>query len=77
MTKKVNVILWFIHLLRNYNLMFSGWFSLLFRPFGDRVLRRNIQLSSCDSKIKVISSNTCFQSFYNGKFCICREVMVC
>ena len=38
--------------------MFSGWFSLLFRAFGDRVLRRYIQLFSCDSKIKVISSDT-------------------
>ena len=43
--------------------MFSGWFSLLFRPFGDRVLRRNIQLSSCDSKITVISSETFFSIF--------------
>ena len=61
MTKKVNVILWLIHLLGNYNLMFSGWLSLLL--FGDRVLRRNIQLSSCDSKIKVISSDTFFSIF--------------
>ena len=43
--------------------MFSGWFSLLFRPFGDRVLRRNNQSSSCDSKIKVISSDTSFSIF--------------
>ena len=43
--------------------MFSGWFSLLFRPFGDRVLRRNIQFSSCDSKIAVISSETFFSIF--------------
>ena len=43
--------------------MFSGWFSLLFRPFGDRVLRRNIHLSSCDSKIAVILSETFFSIF--------------
>ena len=43
--------------------MFSGWYSLLFRPFGDRVLRRNIQLSSCDSKITDISSETFFSIF--------------
>ena len=43
--------------------MFSGWFSLLFRPFGDRVLRRSIQLSSCDSKITVISSETFFSIY--------------
>ena len=40
--------------------MFSEWFSLLFRPSGNRVCKRNIQLSSCDSRIDVICSGTFF-----------------
>ena len=34
--------------------------NLLFRPFGYKVLRRRIQLSSCDSRTDVISSDTLF-----------------
>ena len=57
--------------------MFSAWFSLLFRPFEDRFLRRNIQLSSYGSTINVIRLISSYQSFYDGKVCIVEEVMVC
>ena len=33
--------------------MFSGWLSLPLRPLGDKVFKRSIQLSSCDSRIVV------------------------
>ena len=55
----LQLVLWF-QKTDFYNDIFSGWFNLLFRPFGYKVLRRRIQLPSCDSRIDVISSDTFF-----------------
>ena len=52
------LVLWFLKQI--FVRYISGWLSLLFRPFGYKVLRCKIQLSSCDSGIDVISSDTFF-----------------
>ena len=85
----MNRVLWLLSFgIIKYNLFkYHGWFNLLFSPFGCKVFRHLIHLSSCDSKIDVIFSGSCarlgligvlgsFYFFYDGKFCVYQKITV-